>query len=150
MGKNGDEASQIVALANQTGIKGSTLLAAYDMGMQATEEALTNSTEGGKIESEVKTDESTGLRLRDSSIYRWNYFYTPVQLSDNTVGVRIAIRDIMNPQESQIYNWGIKKDTSLDGTGRGADDRSSYGVSSDVFSDNSISQNSNLSTQNSK
>ena len=56
----------------------------------------------------------------------------------------------MNPQESQIYNWEIKKDTSLDGTGRGTDDRSSYGVSSDLSSDNSISQNSNLSTQNSK
>lgn len=84
------------------------------------------------------------------NIYRWNYFYTPVQLSDNTVGVRIAIRDIMNPQESQIYNWGIKKDTSLDGTGRGTDDRSSYGVSSDVSSNNRISQNSDLSTQNSK
>lgn len=67
MGKNGEQASQIVELANQTGIKGSTLLAAYDMGMQATEKALTNSTEGGKIESEVKTDESTGVRLRDSS-----------------------------------------------------------------------------------
>lgn len=67
MGKNGAEASQIVALANQTGIKGSTLLAAYDMGKQATEKALTNDTDSGKIESEVKTDESTGLRLRDSS-----------------------------------------------------------------------------------
>ena len=86
----------------------------------------------------------------DPNIYRWNYFYTPVQINDNVVGIRIAIRDMMNPHESQIYNWGIKKDTSLDGTGRGADARSSYGVSSDVSSDNSISQKTDLSTQNSK
>ena len=40
-------------------------------------------------------------------------------------------RDIATPSESQIYNWGIKKDTSLDGVGRG-NDRISYDVSSDV------------------
>ena len=68
----------------------------------------------------------------DPNIYRWNYFYTPVQLGENIVGVRIAVRDVVNPEESQIYNWGIKKDTSLDGTGRGSGNRSSYGISSDV------------------
>ena len=76
----------------------------------------------------------------DPNIYRWNYFYTPVQIGDSVVGVRIAIRDMMNPQESQIYNWGIKKDTSLDGIGRGTDDRSSYGISSNVSSNGSIPQ----------
>lgn len=86
----------------------------------------------------------------DPNIYRWNYFYTPVQIGDSVVGVRIAIRDMINPQESQIYNWGIKKDTSLDGIGRGTDDRSSYGISSDVSSNGSISQSeqkSNTSTK---
>ena len=46
------------------------------------------------------------------NIYRWNYFYTPVQIGDTTVGVRIAIRDMKQTEsgrtESQIYNWGIK------------------------------------------
>lgn len=42
-------------------------------------------------------------------IYRWNYFYTPVKIGDSTVGVRIAVRDMATPNESQIYNWGIKK-----------------------------------------
>ena len=42
------------------------------------------------------------------NIYRWNYFYTPVQIGDTTVGVRIAIRDMVMPAESQIYSWGIK------------------------------------------
>lgn len=43
------------------------------------------------------------------NIYRWNYFYTPVQIGDTTVGVRIAIRDMVMPAESQIYSWGIKR-----------------------------------------
>lgn len=48
-------------------------------------------------------------------IYRWNYFYTPVKIGDSTVGVRIAVRDMATPNESQIYNWGIKKAPTLDG-----------------------------------
>lgn len=55
----------------------------------------------------------------DPNIYRWNYFYTPVQIGDQTVGVRIAVRDIAQGQEhlpeSQIYNWGIKTDAALGG-----------------------------------
>lgn len=51
----------------------------------------------------------------NSEIYRWNYFYTPVKIGDSTVGVRIAVRDMVNPAESQIYNWGIKKAPTLDG-----------------------------------
>lgn len=34
--------------------------------------------------------------------------YTPVQIGDTTVGVRIAIKDMVMPAESQIYSWGIK------------------------------------------
>ena len=45
--------------------------------------------------------------------------YTPVQIGDTTVGVRIAIRDMKQTEsgrtESQIYNWGIKKAPTLDG-----------------------------------
>lgn len=55
----------------------------------------------------------------DPNVYRWNYFYTPVQIGDEIVGVRIAVRDIATPQESQIYNWGIKKGATLGGEGRG-------------------------------
>ena len=74
----------------------------------------------------------------DSNVYRWNYFYTPVQIGEQIVGVRIAVRDMVKPSESQIYNWGIKKDTSLDGVGHGVNTRSPHGVSSDV-SNNIIS-----------
>lgn len=56
----------------------------------------------------------------DPNVYRWNYFYTPVQIGGGEiVGVRIAVRDMAKTQESQIYNWGIKKDTTLGGGGDG-------------------------------
>lgn len=55
----------------------------------------------------------------DPNVYRWNYFYTPVQIGDEIVGVRIAVRDMVETREgrpeSQIYNWGIKTGAALDG-----------------------------------
>lgn len=74
----------------------------------------------------------------DPNIYRWNYFYTPVQIGDEIAGVRIAVRDMATPQESQIYNWGIKKDAALGDEGRGQS-RISSGASSDA-SNNNIAQ----------
>lgn len=76
----------------------------------------------------------------DPNVYRWNYFYTPVQIGTETVGVRIAVRDVAFSDESQIYNWGIKKDTALDGGRRGIT-RDPAGVSSAV-SNNSIQDDS--------
>ena len=59
----------------------------------------------------------------DPNVYRWNYFYTPVQIGDDVVGVRIALRDMVpgveGKMDSQIYNWGIKRGTTLDGGGPG-------------------------------
>lgn len=73
----------------------------------------------------------------DPNIYRWNYFYTPVKIGDDLVGVRIAVRDVISSDESQIYHWGIKKDTSLDGGGHvnAEASRRTAGVSSDVSTD---------------
>ena len=76
----------------------------------------------------------------DPNVYRWNYFYTPVKIGEETVGVRIAVRDLAKQGESQIYNWGIKKDTSLGGVGDDLNNRKSNGTSSDV-STNRIHQN---------
>lgn len=76
----------------------------------------------------------------DANIYRWNYFYTPVQIGDNIVGVRIAIRDMAKQGDSQIYNWGIKKDTSLGGVRDDHTNRKSNDASSDASSKDSISQ----------
>ena len=76
----------------------------------------------------------------DPNVYRWNYFYTPVQIGEEIVGVRIAVRDMAKgtdgaTPQSQIYNWGIKKDASLDG---GSHDprAASSGVSSDASNNN--------------
>ena len=73
----------------------------------------------------------------DANVYRWNYFYSPVQIGDETVGVRVAVRDMATPLESQIYNWGIKQDATLGGGGRGQN-RIPNDASS-VASENSIS-----------
>lgn len=87
------------------------------------------------------------------NVYRWNYFYTPVQIGDQTVGVRIAVRD-MKPTtgsvaESQIYHWGIKKDAALDG-GHPGETPKSAGVSSATSFNSTVPQypdsvNQNLS-----
>ncbi len=77
----------------------------------------------------------------DPNVYRWNYFYTPVQIGEETVGVRIAVRDLAKQGESQIYNWGIKKDVSLDGVGDDLKNRKSNDVSSDTSFNPTIPQN---------
>lgn len=78
----------------------------------------------------------------DPNVYRWNYFYTPVEVEGETVGVRIAVRDMVKgtegaTPESQVYNWGIKKNAPLDDGSHGQTAASS-GVSSDALT-NSIS-----------
>lgn len=85
------------------------------------------------------------------NVYRWNYFYTPVQIGDQTVGVRIAVRD-MKPTtgtraESQIYHWGIKKDTALDG-GHPGETPKSAGVSSAASFNSTVAQPGNPVNQN--
>ena len=83
----------------------------------------------------------------DPNVYRWNYFYTPVQIGEDIVGVRIAIRDIAEGQrhrgESQIYNWNIKKDISLDGA-QPVKNNSSRDVSSDISNYNIQNENENV------
>ena len=74
----------------------------------------------------------------DPNVYRWNYFYTPVQIGNEIVGVRIAVRDLAKQGESQIYNWGIKKDATLGGVRDDFENRKSYGTSSDASSETSL------------
>ena len=78
-------------------------------------------------------------------IYRWNYFYTPVALgSGDIVGVKIAVRDMVleepgSMSSSQIYNWGIKKESTLAGE-RPGPKVTSFDSSSVDLSNNSIPQ----------
>lgn len=72
----------------------------------------------------------------DPNVYRWNYFYTPVKIGSETVGVRIAVRDMAKQGESQIYNWSIKKDASLGGVRDDSQNRKSHDTSSDASNNN--------------
>ena len=75
---------------------------------------------------------STQDKRGDTNIEAWDYFYVPIKIGDETAGVRIAIRAVSNPKGSQIYNWGIKNDTSLGGVGHTPFGSNSNGTSSDV------------------
>jgi len=78
---------------------------------------------------------STQDKTGSPNVTGWDYFYVPVKIGGDTVGVRIAIRNMAFPTESQIYNWGIKReDTSLDGVGLMPGGRTSADVSSDASS----------------
>ncbi len=106
----------------------------YDAGVSEVLEKITQSkaavlTHSKEIFQKAQYLYSTPDYEGDPNIYRWNYFYTPVQIGNETVGVRIAVKDLKNPQESQLYHWGIKKDTAVDGDGRVENPRSPTDVS---------------------
>ncbi len=84
---------------------------------------------------------STQDKTGNSTVTGWDYFYVPVKLGGDTVGVRIAVRNTVKPREAQIYNWGIKREgTSLDGVGHLPKGSNSADVSSDVSSTVTIRQ----------
>ena len=107
----------------------------YDTGIREVMEKVTQSkaemlTQSDGIFRNAEYLYSTPDYGSDPNIYRWNYFYTPVNIDGETVGVRIAVRDTVTPAESQIYNWNIKKNAALDGGGHLPYGRPSSGVSS--------------------
>lgn len=113
MGKEGVETSQVVSLANKSGVKGATLLGAYDMGRQATEKTLTNTAQSGKIESEVKTDESTGIYLRNGG--EWNGSANPegqVSILEESTGRDTSREDagrkVADSEAVKLVNEGQK------------------------------------------
>ena len=84
---------------------------------------------------------STQDKTGNSTVTGWDYFYVPVKLGGDIVGVRIAVRNTVKPREAQIYNWGIKREgTSLDGVGHLPKGSNSADVSSDVSSMATIRQ----------
>ena len=84
---------------------------------------------------------STQDKTGNSTVTGWDYFYVPVKLGGDAVGVRIAVRNTVKPREAQIYNWGIKREgTSLDGVGHLPKGSNSADVSSDVSSTATIRQ----------
>lgn len=78
---------------------------------------------------------STTDKRGNPEVSGWDYFYVPVKLGDDTAGVRIAVRNMIQPNEAQIYNWGIKKeDAPLGGGGPLPFGSASTGASSDASS----------------
>lgn len=105
---------------------------------KATSTKTSVSQERGKVKRTDSTPDYDG----NPDVYRWNYFYTPVQIGDEVVGVRIAVCDRVRGNESQIYHWGIKSDRSVAVPGQG--NKSHPIISSLDRSDNSVTQDSTI------
>ena len=67
----------------------------------------------GEIFSKAQYLYSTTDKAGNPDIYRWNYFYVPLKINEDTLGIRIAVRDVKKANESQIYNYGIKTEATL-------------------------------------
>ena len=128
-------------------INGNTIEATvYNAGIKEVLQNLTHDKAGMLSASEeifrnaeylYSTQDKTG----NSTVTGWDYFYVPIKLGGDAVGVRIAVRNTVKPREAQIYNWGIKREgTSLDGVGHLPKGSNSADVSSDVSSTTTIRQ----------
>lgn len=115
---------QIKGASFEFEINGETIEAKlYNAGIQEVLKNLTQEKSGMLFASEeiFKNAEylySTTDKRENPEVSGWDYFYVPVKLGDDTAGVRIAVRNMIQPNEAQIYNWGIKKeDAPLGGGG---------------------------------
>ena len=115
---------QIKGASFEFEINGETIEAKlYNAGIQEVLKNLTQEKSGMLFASEeiFKNAEylySTTDKRGNPEVSGWDYFYVPVKLGDDTAGVRIAVRNMIQPNEAQIYNWGIKKeDAPLGGGG---------------------------------
>lgn len=132
---------QIKGASFEFEINGETIEAKlYNAGIQEVLKNLTQEKSGMLFVSEeiFKNAEylySTTDKRGNPEVSGWDYFYVPVKLGDDTVGVRIAVRNMIQPNEAQIYNWGIKKeDAPLGGGGPLPFGSASTGASSDASS----------------
>lgn len=132
---------QIKGASFEFEINGETIEAKlYNAGIQEVLKNLTQEKSGMLFASEeiFKNAEylySTTDKRGNPEVSGWDYFYVPVKLGDDTAGVRIAVRNMIQPNEAQIYNWGIKKeDAPLGGGGPLPFGSASTGASSDASS----------------
>lgn len=139
--------NQLKGVNFEFGINGNTIEATvYNAGIKEVLQNLTQDKAGMLSASEEKFRNaeylySTQDKTGNSTVTGWDYFYVPIKLGGDAVGVRIVVRNTVKPREAQIYNWGIKReDTSLDGVGLMPGGRTSADVSSDVSSTATIRQ----------
>ena len=139
--------TQLNGVNFEFGINGNTIEATvYNAGIKEVLQNLTQDKAGMLSASEeifrnaeylYSTQDKTG----NSTVTGWDYFYVPIKLGGDAVGVRIVVRNTVKPREAQIYNWGIKREgTSLDGVGHLPKGSNSADVSSDVSSTTTIRQ----------
>lgn len=139
--------NQLKGVNFEFGINGNTIEATvYNAGIKEVLQNLTQDKAGMLSASEeifrnaeylYSTQDKTG----NSTVTGWDYFYVPIKLGGDAVGVRIVVRNTVKPREAQIYNWGIKREgTSLDGVGHLPKGSNSADVSSDVSSTTTIRQ----------
>ena len=137
-------------------IKGNTIEARlYDTGIREVLEKLTQEKAGmislsKEIFESAEYLYSTQDKSGDTNIEAWDYFYVPIKIGDETSGVRIATRKPVSSKESQIYNWGIKKDTSLGGVRHTPFGSNPNGTSSDVSAKNIPQNGSSVNTSSKK
>ena len=143
-----EQLSKLKVSSFEFDINGNTIEARlYDTGIREVLEKLTQEKAGMlSLSKEIFENSeylySTQDKSGDTNIEAWDYFYVPIKIGDETAGVRIAVRTVSNPKESQIYNWSIKKDTSLGGVRHTPFGSNPNGTSSDV-SAKTIPQNGN-------
>lgn len=139
--------NQLKGVNFEFGINGNTIEATvYNAGIKEVLQNLTQDKAGMLSASEeifrnaeylYSTQDKTG----NSTVTGWDYFYVPIKLGGDAVGVRIVVRNTVKPREAQIYNWGIKREgTSLDGVGHLPKGSNSADVSSDVSFTTTIRQ----------
>lgn len=92
----------------------------YDTGIREVLEKLTPTKSSmlaktGEIFSKAQYLYSTQDKTGNPQVLRWNYFYVPLKVDNDILGVRVALRDMSYATNSQIYNWGIKNRSDLAG-----------------------------------
>lgn len=87
----------------------------YDTGIKEVLDKITQKKaamldKSGEVFAKARYLYSTEDKRNNGQVLRWNYFYVPLSVDGETIGVRIAVRDMAASSESQIYNWDIKKE----------------------------------------
>lgn len=93
---------------------------------------------------------STQDKHGNNDVYRWDYFFVPIEIDGQIAGERIAVKDNKYSEKSQIYNYGIKKEATSTFNGLHRNVNPTISDKPNVASNNIISDVANNSNANSK
>ena len=71
-----------------------------------------------------------GTASSNPDIRQWHYFYVPLKLGDQTVGVRIAVKEANRLDYPSIYDWDIKRGSHDSNTASSLEGTSTLGLGS--------------------